>query len=141
MFNPNIWLKNCFSASTSQATITLIARAFMAYIFIVAGWGKIGGYAGTAGYMASKGIPEWMLVLVILLELGGGIAILVGFQTRVVALFLVLFNILTALIFHGDPSDATAFMKNIAMAGGFLYLMVYGAGRISLDYLLEGKKL
>mgnify|MGYP000854053070 CR=1 FL=1 len=141
MFNPNIWLRNFFSASVSQATFTFIARLLVAYLFIVAGWGKVIGFAGTAGYMASKGIPEWMLVLVILLELGGGIAILVGFQTRVVALFLVFFNILTAFMFHGDPSDATAFMKNIAISGGYLYLAVHGAGRFSLDYLLEGRKL
>lgn len=139
MLNTNILVRNFFSLPPLQAVVSLLGRAFLAYIFIVAGWGKIGGFAGTASFMASKGLPEWTLVLVILLELGGGLAILVGFQTRVVALFLAVFNVLAGFMFHGDPSEATALMKNIAMAGGFIYLVVYGAGRISLDYLLEGR--
>ncbi len=137
MINPNVWVKNIVSQSSFAATLSLIGRAFLAYLFIIAGWGKIGGYAGTAAYMASKGLPENLLILVILLELGGGLAILVGFQTRVVAIFLLFFNILTAFMFHGSPEEATAFMKNIALAGGFLYLVVYGAGLFSIDRFLE----
>lgn len=137
MFNPNLWVKNIVTQQGPEATISLVGRVFLAYLFIVAGWGKIGGYAGTAAYMESKGLPGDLLILVILLELGGGLAILLGFQTRVVALFLVLFNILTAFMFHGAPEEATSFMKNIALAGGFLYLVVYGAGRLSIDHFLE----
>lgn len=139
MINPNLWVKNIFSQAGSQATFSLVGRAFLSYLFIIAGWGKIGGYTGTAAYMESKGLPGNLLILVILLELGGGLAILLGFQTRVVALFLVLFNILTAFMFHGAPDDATNFMKNIGLAGGFIYLVVYGAGRLSLDHFLEKK--
>lgn len=137
MINPNVWVKNIVSQSGVQSVLSLAGRAFLAYLFIVAGWGKIGGYAGTAAYMESKGLPGDLLILVILLELGGGLAILVGFQTRAVAIFLVLFNVLTAFMFHGTPEDATSFMKNIGLAGGFLYLVVYGAGRLSIDRFLE----
>ena len=137
MINPNVWVKNIVTQSAIKGAGSLIGRAFLAYLFIVAGWGKIGGYAGTAAYMESKGLPGDALILVILLELGGGLAILLGFQTRVVALFLLLFNILTAFMFHGAPDDATAFMKNIGLAGGFVYLVIYGAGRLSIDRFLE----
>ncbi len=137
MINPNVWVKNIFTNNQAEAIFSLIGRAFLAYLFIVAGWGKIGGYAGTAAYMESKGLPGDLLILVILLEFGGGLAILLGFQTRAVALLLVLFNVLTAFMFHGTPEDATAFMKNIGLAGGFLYLVVYGAGRWSIDRWLE----
>lgn len=137
MVNPNTWVKNIFAQSGSESLFSFIGRAFLAYLFIVAGWGKVGGYAGTAAYMESKGLPGDLLILVILLELGGGLAILLGFQTRIVALFLVIFNVLTAFMFHGTPEDATAFMKNIGIAGGFLYLVVYGAGRLSIDRFLE----
>lgn len=137
MINPNLWVKNIFAKSGLEAGVSLVGRAFLAYLFIVAGWGKIGGYAGTAAYMESKGLPGDLLILVILLELGGGLAILLGFQTRIVALFLVLFNVLTAFMFHGTPEDATSFMKNIGLAGGFLYLVVYGAGCLSIDRFLE----
>lgn len=137
--NPNIWVKNIFESAGIQAIATLVGRALLAYIFIIAGWGKIGGYAGTAAYMESQGLPGSLLFLVIILEFGGGLAILFGFQTRVVALFLVIFNILTAFMFHGAPDDATAFMKNISMAGGFIYLMIYGAGSLSIDRFLEKK--
>lgn len=137
MINPNLWVKNIFTQSSISAASALVGRAFLAYLFIIAGWGKIGGYAGTAAYMESKGLPGDLLILVILLELGGGLAILLGFQTRIIALLLVIFNVITAFMFHGAPDDATSFMKNIAMAGGFLYLVVYGAGRLSIDEILE----
>ncbi|WP_026879295.1 DoxX family protein [Ignatzschineria larvae DSM 13226] len=139
MLNPNVWIKNWVSPQVFQSMLLLAGRALMAYLFIIAGWGKIAGYAGTLGYMESKGLPGGLLWLVILLELGGGLAILVGFQTRFVALFMIVFNILTAVIFHGGTGDETSFMKNIAIAGGFIYLMVQGAGAWSIDAWLERK--
>ncbi|MGL6296682.1 MAG: DoxX family protein, partial [Plesiomonas sp.] len=79
--------------------IDLLARAMMAYIFIIAGWGKLGaGYAGIEGYMQSVGLPGFLLPLVILLELGGGLALLVGFQTRFMAAALALFCIASGII-------------------------------------------
>lgn len=137
MLNPNVCIKNIVSAPGAQSLLSLIGRALLAYIFIVAGWGKLMGYAGTMAYIESKGLPGALVWLVILLELGGGLAILVGFQARTVALFMILFNILTACIFHSAPAEAIQFMKNLAIAGGFVYLLTFGAGRWSIDAFLE----
>ncbi|WP_075182689.1 DoxX family protein [Pantoea sp. 1.19] len=120
----------------------LIARILMPILFIVAGWGKITGYAGTEQYMAAMGVPGFFLPLTILLEFGGGLAILVGFLTRTTALFIAGFTLLTAFIFHHnvavDP-NALMFMKNLTIAGGFLLLGITGPGAYSLDRAL-GKK-
>jgi len=118
------------------AVLAIVARLMAAAIFIVAGYGKLGaGYAGTQGYMASVGVPAGLLPLVIALELGGGIALLLGFQTRLVAFLLAGFSIVAAFIFHtgADPMQQIMFMKNFAMAGGLLAFTMFGAGRLSLD--------
>ncbi len=110
----------------------LVGRAMLATIFIVAGFGKIGAYAGTQGYMESAGLPGMLLPAVIALEIGGGIAILVGFQTRIAAALLAGFTLLAAIIFHGDFSQqmqSILFMKNIAIAGAFLLLIAQGPGQ------------
>ena len=119
-----------------QVLSTPIARLFLSLIFIISGFNKIIGYAGTQGYMEAMGVPGVMLPLVILLELVGGIAILVGFKTRLVALLFVGFNIVSAILFHNFVADAgemNNFMKNIAIAGGFLMLFAHGAGAYSID--------
>lgn len=118
-------------------SLMLVGRALMAYLFIIAGWNKIAGYASTVAYMESQGIPGGLVYLVILLELGGGLAILVGYQTRLVAFFLAFFCIASGLIFHGAPEEATSLMKNLAMAGGFIVLLVQGPSRFSIDYYLR----
>lgn len=129
-------IENFVKNSSINNTLSFIGRALMAYLFIVAGWAKLGSYAGTAGYMESKGIPSGLLVLVILLEFGGGLAILVGYQTRLIALIIAAFCIASGLIFHGAPEEATSLMKNFAMAGGFIYIALHGAGKFSLDNIL-----
>ena len=114
----------------------LAGRILLAAMFILGGWGKIGGYAGTQAYMASKGVPGMLLPLVILTELGGGLAILAGFQTRLVAILLAGFTLLAGLIFHYLPADQMQmilFMKNLAIAGGFLALFAAGPGRYAVD--------
>lgn len=116
--------------------ITLLARILMSVMFIMAGWGKIGGYAGTQGYMESVGVPGMLLPAVIALELLGGIAILVGFKARYAALLLAGFSFVAALIFHANFADqmqAILFMKNMAITGGLLYIFANGAGKLSLD--------
>jgi putative oxidoreductase len=117
----------------------LIGRVMIAVLFVLSGWGKIGGYAGTQGYMQSAGVPGGLLPLVILAELGGGIAIVAGFQTRVVALLLAGFSVLAALLFHtgADQLQQIMFLKNLGLAGGFLFLVANGAGRLSVDRLLK----
>jgi putative oxidoreductase len=113
----------------------LAARVALAALFIIAGLGKISGYDGVAGYMQAMGVPGFLLPLVIALEIVGGLAIAVGYRTRLVAFLLAGFSLLSGLVFHSplDPAEQTQFLKNLAIAGGFLLLFVHGAGRLSLD--------
>ena len=113
-----------------------VARLLLAQIFLLAGISKISGYADTQGYMDAMNIPGALLPLVILLEVGGGLAIIIGWQTRLVSVALALFTLAAAVIFHSNLADQTQtimFMKNIAIAGGFMLLAVHGAGGYSLD--------
>lgn len=121
----------------------LFGRALLALIFIVSGWGKITGFAGTAGYIASKGLPlpEVMAAGAIAVELLGGLALLAGFKARWAALALFLFLIPTTLIFH-NPVGLTGqeaqgqmihLMKNLAIMGGMLMVFAFGPGRYSVD--------
>lgn len=139
MLNPNVVVKNIVTQSGVENTVTLIARILMAYIFIIAGWGKLTAYGATAGYMESMGVPAALLPLTILVEFGGGLALLFGFQARFAAFGLGVFSIITAFIFHGadDQSQQINFMKNLAMSGGLFYLMLHGAGHLSLDHAIE----
>ena len=121
----------------------LVARIMMPVLFIVAGYGKLGdAYAGTQQYMQAMGVPGALLPLTILLELGGGLAILVGFLTRTTAIFTFGFTVLTALLFHSNFAEGAnqlMFMKNFTIAGGYLLLAVTGPGKFSIDYLLKKK--
>ena len=114
----------------------LAGRILLAHIFLLAGLNKITGYSGTQGYMEAMGVPGMLLPLVILLEVGGAVALIIGWQTRWAAYALALFSIVSALIFHSNLSDQIQmilFMKNWAMAGGLLVLAANGAGAFSLD--------
>lgn len=126
---------------TLKPWISLAGRVLIALIFVGAGWSKIGGYEGTQQYMESVGVPGALLPLVILLELGGGIAIVLGLLTRLAAFGLAVFSIVSAALFHGaaDPVQQIMFMKNLAMSGGLLFLVAHGAGAISLDAKLFKK--
>ena len=119
----------------------LLGRLLLAAIFITAGYGKIGGYAATQGYMEAMGISGTLLPLVIFAELGGGLAILLGLLTRYAALGLAVFSVASAVIFHSsaDQVQQIMFMKNLAIAGGLLILVANGPGRLSLDAKLFGK--
>lgn len=123
----------------TKAPVDLIGRVFLSAIFIVAGYGKIGGYEGTAGYMESMGVPGALLPLVILAELGGGIALLLGVLTRPVAVALAGFCVISGVIFHGsaDQMQQIMLMKNFAIAGGLLVLAANGAGAWSIDARLK----
>jgi putative oxidoreductase len=114
----------------------LAGRLLMALIFVGAGYSKIGGYAATQGYMEAMNVPGALLPLVILVELGGGLAIALGLLTRLAALGLAGFSIVSAFLFHANFADQVQqimFMKNLAMAGGFLFLVGNGPGPLSLD--------
>jgi len=116
----------------------LAGRLLLAYLFIVAGYGKIGGFAGTAKYMASKGMPmvEVLLVGTILIELIGGLMLAIGWKARLAAWAIFLFIIPTTVIFHpvwADASQMIQFNKNLAIMGGMLYVAFMGPGKLSLD--------
>ncbi|MDO8895817.1 DoxX family protein [Nitrosomonas sp.] len=113
-----------------------VARLFLGQIFLLSGIFKISGYEGTQGYMDAMGVPGMLLPLVILLEAGGGLAIIAGWQTKLVSIALAAFTVVAAVIFHNNFSDQMQmimFMKNIAIAGGLILLAIHGAGGYSLD--------
>lgn len=126
-----------------QNPLALIARILLALLFLIAGFGKIGGFAGTAGYIASKGLPlpEVGAAIAVLVEFGGALALIAGFQTRIVAFVMAVFTVATGVIFHNYwamPADQVMvnqimFMKNLSIAGGLLMLSAFGAGSLSLD--------
>lgn len=120
-----------------------LGRLLLAQIFVIAGFQKITGYAGTQGYMEAMGVPGALLPLVILTEIGGGLALVLGWKTRIVAFLLAGFTLLSGFLFHYLPGlDATGmeaqgqminFMKNVSIAGGMLMIVSMGAGAFSLD--------
>lgn len=119
----------------------LVARVLLGHIFLLAGISKIGAYAGTQGYMEAMGVPGTLLPLVILLQVGGGLAIIAGWKTKWASIALAGFSVVAAVIFHnnfGDQTQMILFMKNLAMAGGFLLLAVHGAGAYSIDNRRDG---
>lgn len=121
---------------TLQTFALPAGRILMALIFVVAGFGKLGDVQGFAGYMASGGIPAILAWPAVLFEILAGLALLVGFMTRPVALALAAFSIVTAFLYHfdmGNQMQQIMFLKNLAMAGGYLVIAAHGAGALSLD--------
>lgn len=116
----------------------LLGRVLASVIFIIGGYGKLMGMAGTMGYFAKIGVPlpDIAYYVAVAVELGGGLLLLVGFQARIVASVLAVFCVATALLAHtsfADMGQQTLFLKNLAMAGGFLAFAVAGAGAYSVD--------
>lgn len=129
--------------TTLQNPLSLVGRALLALLFIPAGFGKITGFAGTVGYIASKGVPlpELCAAIAVGVELGLGLLLLVGFQTRWAALGIAFFTFVISFIFHdywAAPAaqmmmQQQAFFKNIALVGGLLTVAAWGAGAWSVD--------
>ena len=117
--------------------IELVGRVLLGHIFLLAGLSKMGaGYAGTAGYMDSMGIPGALLPLVIILEIVGGLMVITGFKVKWAAYVLAVFTVLAGIIFHSNFADQMQmilFMKNMSITGGLLLLSTYGSGLLSLD--------
>jgi len=121
----------------------LIGRILIAFIFLFAGFGKVTGFEGTVGYIASKGLPlpQLAAIAAIIVELGGSIMLIVGWNARLAAAAMFVFTAMTALFFHNFwavPADLAQnqmihFMKNISMMGGLLYVVVHGSGPLSLS--------
>ena len=119
---------------TSSDGAAAAGRLFLATIFLVSGFAKLAQPAGVIGYIASAGLPlpTVALGLAILLEVGGGVLLVLGYRSRLVAGLLALFSIVTALVFHsalGDQNQLNHFLKNIAIAGGLLQIVAFGPGR------------
>lgn len=113
-----------------------VGRLFLSLMFIMSGLTKIGQFEGTQAYMDAMGVPGAVLPLVILTEVLGGLAVLIGWKARYAAFALAGFSMLSAILFHGDFSnqaEMTSFMKNFTIAGGFLLIVAQGAGAYSLD--------
>jgi putative oxidoreductase len=124
--------------SNTNAAFSLGGRFLLAILFILSGLSKLGAAAGTQAYIAKAGLPLPVLayVVAVVVELGGGLMLLVGYRTRVAALVLALFTLAAAAFFHnqlGDRNQFIHFMKNLAICGGLLQLYAFGAGGFSID--------
>ncbi|MBO6718193.1 MAG: DoxX family protein [Rhizobiaceae bacterium] len=122
----------------SNNVVLLIARILLSVMFIMAGFSKFGSIEGISGYIGSVGLPAPTLLAWLsgIWEVVAGVAVLVGFQTRIAALALALFCVLTAVFFHNNLADQmqmSIFFKNFALVGGFLALYAAGPGSISID--------
>jgi len=117
-----------------------IGRILISLMFVTSGFSKISGYAATQGYMEAMGVPGALLPIVIAVEFLGGLAVMLGWHTRVAAFLLAGFSLLSALLFHanfGDQMQMIMFMKNVSIAGGFLMIVSLGGGAFSLDSRLN----
>lgn len=130
-------------AQPARDGAALIGRALLGALFVWSGFGKILGFAGTAGYIASKGLPfpTLLAVIAVAIEFGAGLALLVGWKTRWAAALLALFLIVITPIFHNFwsvPADQVMmqqinFFKNVSILGGMLFVFAMGPGRYSVD--------
>lgn len=132
-------MKNAFN---SQSVLPVIGRVLLATIFVASGIGKLTAPAATIGYIQSVGLPlaSVGLIVAIAVELGGGLMLALGIKTRLVALGLAAFSIVTGLVFHnaiGDQNQMIHLLKNFAMAGGLLQVAAFGAGAYSVDQRSE----
>ena len=128
---------------TAVNTLTLIGRVLLALLFLDSGYGKIGGFAGTAGYIGSTGLPmpEVMAGAALVVELIGGILLVIGWKARWAALALAVFTLVATFLFHNYWTMPAAqqmmqklmFLKNLGIIGGLLFVAAYGAGRFSVD--------
>ena len=121
-----------------------VGRVLMATLFLVSGFGKLMAPAATKGYIAAAGLPlpEVAYLIAVIVELGLGLALLLGYRTRVVAGLMAAFTAVTAFGFHADFADGNQmnhFLKNLAISGGLIYVAAYGAGGFALDALRAGR--
>jgi putative oxidoreductase len=132
--------------NTSTSSAATLGRILMSSLFLMSGVGKLADPVGTQAYIASKALPwpEAAYVIAVVIELGFGTALVLGYRTRIVAAVMAIFTLATGLTFHdnfADPKQLISFMKNIAITGGFLQVMVWGAGSLSIDaFIAENRR-
>jgi len=124
--------------NNSKPVVATLGRLLLASLFLLSGFGKIADPAGTMGYISSVGLPFPHLTYAIALavEIAGGLALVVGFHTRAVALVVAVYSVVAAVAFHrnfADLNQMVHFLKNIAIAGGLLQVIAFGAGALSID--------
>ena len=120
--------------------VELIGRIFLSVLFLIEGMNKIFNYESTIEYMENFNVPEYLAIPAIIVEILFPLLLIVGYQTKISALVLAMFTLATALIFHTDFTNQmqlTSFLKNFAIAGGFLIIFIRGAGKYSIDYKLN----
>ena len=122
--------------------IEIFGRIFLSAVFLIAGVNKIFNYEGTTAYMESFGIPGFLYIPAIILEILFPLLIVIGYKTKISALIMAIFSVSLAIIFHTDFSNqmqVMSFLKNFAIAGGFIIIFVNGPSRWSIDYMLKSK--
>ena len=122
--------------------IEFFGRIFLSAVFLIAGVNKIFNYEGTTAYMESFGVPGLLYIPAIILEILFPLLIVIGYQTKISALIMAIFSVSLAIIFHTDFSNqmqVMSFLKNFAIAGGFIIIFVNGPSRWSIDYMLKSK--
>ena len=122
--------------------IEIFGRIFLSAVFLIAGVNKIFNYEGTTAYMESFGVPGFLYIPAIILEILFPLLIVIGYQTKISALIMAIFSISLAIIFHTDFSNqmqVMSFLKNFAIAGGFIIIFVNGPSRWSIDYMLKSR--
>jgi len=123
--------------------VELIGRIFLSALFLFNGIAKIFDYERTIEYMENFGVPSYLIIPAIIIEILFPILLIIGYKTRLSAIVLAAFTILLAVIFHTDFSNQiqlTQFLKNFSIAGGFLIIFVYGPNKYSIDYMLKSKQ-
>lgn len=113
-----------------------IARLLLAALFLVGGLGKLADVPGFAGYLAMGGLPGFLAWPAVLFEIAVGVSMIIGFQTRIMALLAAGFCVVTALLYHfnfADQMQSIMFLKNLGLAGGFLMVFTHGAGKLAID--------
>jgi len=126
------------TSDRSNSVLPLVGRLLLAAIFLVSAFGKLSAPGPTQGFIASVGLPMPVLsyVAAVIIELGGGLMLLTGYRTRHAATVLAAFSVISAFVFHhalGDQNQLFHFLKNLAMAGGLVQVIAFGAGSFSFD--------
>jgi len=123
--------------------IDVLGRIFLSTLFLIEGTNKIFNYEGTIQYMENFGVPGYLAIPAIILEILFPLLLIIGYQTKIAALVMMIFTIVVAIIFHtnfDDQMQFITFFKDIAIAGGFIIIFVNGAGKFSVDYKLKSNK-
>jgi len=123
--------------------IEVLGRIFLSTLFLIEGTNKIFNYEGTIQYMENFGVPEYLAIPAIILEILFPLLLIIGYQTKIAALVMMIFTIVVAIIFHtnfDDHMQFITFFKDIAIAGGFIIIFVNGASKFSVDYKLKSNK-